>query len=598
MLSQLRAQTKFWMWIVGGAFILTIVFAWGMDYSGAGSNPILGKVNGRKIMIQEYQAALQSNYQIQRDQLGGLELDDAYIEFIQDQTWQQLVNQILISLEIDRLGLSATNEEILFVLQNDPPVDLRQIQEFQTDGIFDIQKYQAAMQNEAFRGFWLSIETYMRGFIPQQKLEHLISSSAIVTDAEALESYRYRNENVSVQFVSLSPDTHPDSTITATENEIRAYYNSHRSDFEEPAKVDLNYILLLKNPGDRDMAEIQNTLQSLRAQLESGSNFQTLSRQYSDDPGAQDGDLGWVSRGTMVQSFDETAFALEIGEISEPVKTQFGWHIIRVDSIRSADTEDEQRKTNHILIIEEASPTTLDSMYNLLSDLLLIADEKDFTTAARQLELEVLQTGPIVEGGFIPGIGFETKATQFAFGGRIGEVSNVMEHSSAYYLLQVRDRIEAGVAPLEDVRDQISQDLIYDKNLAALKATSRELADRMQQNPGLFTSIAEAESLNVTETGSFTRNDFVTGVGRDPVFISAAFATPVGMIGELVGGENGWYILKVTEHIEVAEEGLQTLIAAEKETLLNTRRQSAFSEWLQGLHEGAKIVDNRSKLLY
>ncbi len=586
------------MWIVGGAFILTIVFAWGMDYSGAGSNPILGKVNGRKIMIQEYQAALQSNYKIQRDQMGGLELDDAYIEIIQEQTWQQIVNQILISQEIERLGLTATNEEILFVLRNDPPADLRQIEEFQTDGIFDIQKYQAAMQNEAFRDFWLTIETYMRGFLPQQKLEHLISASAIVTDAEALESYRYRNEKVKVQFVSLSPDTHPDTTITATEDEIRAYYNSHREEFEEPAKVDLNYILLYKYPSDRDMAEIQNTLQSLREQLESGGNFRTLARQYSDDPGAQDGDLGWVSRGSMVQSFDETAFALEIGEISEPVKTQFGWHIISVDSIRGANTEDEQRKTNHILIKEEASPATLDSMYNLLSDLLLMVDEQDFTTAAQQLGLEVQQTGPIVEGGFIPGIGFETRASQFAFGSRLGEVSNVMEHSSAYYLLQVRDRIEAGVAPLEEVRDQISQDLIFDKNLAALKATSSELADRMQQNPGRFTAIAEAESLNITETGSFTRNDYVTGVGRDPVFIAEAFATPIGMVGELVSGENGWYILKVTEHISVAEEGLKTLIEAEKETLLNTRKQSAFNEWLQGLRDRAKIVDNRNTFLY
>ena len=586
------------MWIVGGAFILTIVFAWGMDYSGAGSNLSLGKINGRKIMIQEYQAALQSNYQIQRDQLGGLELDEAYIEFIQEQTWQQLVNQILISQEIERLGLMATNEEILFVLQNDPPVDLRQFEEFQTNGIFDIQKYQAAMHNEIFRDFWLTIETYMRGFLPQQKLEHLIGASAIVTDAEALESYKYRNEKVTVQFVGLNPDTHPDTTITTTEDEIRAYYKSHSIEFEEPEKVDLNYILLYKNPSDRDMAEVQDTLRSLRVQLESGTNFQALARQYSDDPGAQDGDLGWVSRGTMVQSFDETAFVLEIGEISEPVKTQFGWHIIRVDSIRNADTDDEQRKTNHILINEEASPATLDSMYNLLSDLLLMVDEQDFTTAARQLEIEVQQTGPIVEGGFIPGIGFETRALQFAFSGRLGEVSNVMEHSSAYYLLQIRDRIEAGVAPLEEVRDQISRDLIYDKNLASLKATSIELADRMQQNPDRFTAIAEAESLYVTETGSFTRNDFVTGVGRNPVFIAEAFATPTGMVGELVGGESGWYILKVTEHIEIAQEGLQVLIEAEKETLLNTRRQSAFNEWLQGLRDRAKIVDNRNKLLY
>ena len=598
MLTKLRAQTKFWMWIVAGAFILTIVFAWGMDYSGAGTNPVLGKVNGHRIMIQDYQAALQANYAAQREQLGGQELDDAFIEFIQEQTWQQMVNQILIDQEIARLGLDAYNEEVLFVLRNNPPPDLRQFEDFQTDGIFDMQKYQAAMQNESFRSFWVYMESYMRSYLPRQKLEHLITASEVVTDAEAREAYRYRNEKVTVQFVSFTPSTHPDSTITVTDAEIRSYYNEHRDEFEEPAKVDLNYVLLYKWPSDRDMKEIEDTLRSLREQLEAGADFSTLARQYTDDPGAQDGNLGWVSRGDMVQAFDEATFALEVGEISEAIKTQFGWHIIRVDSIRSAGTEEEERNTNHILINEDPSPSTLDSLYGVLSQLRVNSEDLDFTTAARQLGLEVQQTGPITQGGFIPGIGFETKASQFAFISRLGAISDVMEHSSAYYILQVRDKIEAGVAPIEDVRDQIRDDLIFDKTLASLKDRSSELAARMRQDPYNFSAIAEAESLQVVDTGSFTRNDYVTGVGRDPSFIAEAFSVPIGSVGELVQGNDGWYILKVTEHIEVVDEGLQTLIEAEKEQLLRTRMQNAFNNWLQGLHNKAKIVDNRSSLLY
>jgi len=598
MLTKLRQQTKFWMWIVAGAFILTIVFAWGMDYSGAGSSPILGKVNGHRIMIQEYQAALQRNYQLQREQLGGRELDDAFIEFIQEQTWQQMVNQILINQEVTRLGLRATNEEILFILRNNPPADLRQIPEFQTDGIFDIQKYEAAMRNEALRDFWLSMEMYVRGYLPQQKLEHLVSSSVIVTDEEARQSYRYRNEKVTAQFASITPTTHPDTTMTVSEDEIRSYYIGHQEEFEEPAKVDLNYVLLYKSPSPRDVAETQDTLENLRNQLEMGVNFATLARQYSDDPGAQDGNLGWINRGDMVANFDETAFDLEAGVISEPVKTQFGWHIIKVDSIRSTGDEDEQRSVHHILIKEEPSPATLDSLYNNLQQLYLNVEEEDFTTAAVQLKLEVQQTGPIVQGGFIPGLGFETKASQFAFASQLGTVSEVMEHASAYYILQVRDRIEAGVAPLRTVSAQIREDLLFEKTMTALKAKGREIADLMHESPDHFTAIAEAESLYVTDTGSFTRNDYVTGVGRDPAFIATAFATPIGAVGELVRGRDGWYILKVVEHIEVQDEGLQILIETEKENLLRTRMLNAFNEWLQGLRSRAKIVDNRSTLLY
>ena len=109
MLTKLRAQTKFWMWIVGGAFILTIVFAWGMDFQGGGVTTTLGRVNGRKITIQEYQAALQQNYQIQRQQLGGMEIDDTMLQFVQEQTWQQLVNEILLIQELDRMPNSVSS---------------------------------------------------------------------------------------------------------------------------------------------------------------------------------------------------------------------------------------------------------------------------------------------------------------------------------------------------------------------------------------------------------------------------------------------------------------------------------------------------------
>ena len=216
MLSKLREQTKFWMWIVGGAFILTIVFAWGMDYSGGNTNPVMGKVDGHRIMIQEYQTALQESYQAQRQQLGIQELDDAFIEYVQEQTWQQMVDQILIAQELRKMGLSATEDEIIFVLRNNPPPVMREIPDFQTDGIFDYQKYEAAMLYPELAGFWISMEQQLFSWLPQEKLGHLVMSTALVTTAEAEESYQYRNENATAQFVRIDPDTRPDSTLTVS----------------------------------------------------------------------------------------------------------------------------------------------------------------------------------------------------------------------------------------------------------------------------------------------------------------------------------------------------------------------------------------------
>jgi parvulin-like peptidyl-prolyl isomerase len=582
MLTKLRAQTKFWMWIVGGAFMLTIVFAWGMDFQAGNVSSTLGRVNGRKITIQEYQAILQQNYQYQRDQLGGIEMDDTMLRFIQEQTWQQLVDEILIIQELQELGLTASDQEVLFVLRDNPPAEVRQLPEFQTDGIFDPQKYEAAMGNEAFRSSWLNLEYYVRGVIPQHKLQHIISSTVLVTQEEARDFYQYRNEQVTAQFVSFSPATHPDTTIIVTEAEIGDYYDGHREEFQEPARVDLNYVLLYKDPSARDLETVRETLADLEDKLATGQEFGFLAR------------LGWINPGDMIASFDEVAFLLAEGSISQPVRSQYGWHIVKVDSIRNAGADDEQRFVRHILLREEPSGATLDSLRDVLVTLRYDAEESDFTTATLQLGLEVNATGPVEQGAFVPGIGFETAATQFGFASRVGTISDVMEHDSAYYVIQVRNKLDAGIARFETVHDRIKDNLHQEKTINALSIVANRVAREMQTAPHRFTEIAEAESLIVADTGSFTRNDYVNGVGRDPEFIAVAFTIPIGEVSAPLLGENAWYIIRVSERIEASGENVQSLVDAERQRLLQERRRSAFNSWLMGLRESARIVDNRS----
>ncbi|MFC1543905.1 peptidylprolyl isomerase [Gemmatimonadota bacterium] len=596
MLTKLRAQTKFWMWIVGGAFILTIVFAWGMDFQGGGVTTTLGRVNGRKITIQEYQAALQQNYQIQRQQLGGMEIDDTMLQFVQEQTWQQLVNEILLIQELDRMGLGVTAQELVFVIRNYPPAELRQLPDFQTDGIFDPRKYEAAMVNPSYEMLWLQIEALVASYVPQQKLEHLVSSTALVTLDEAREAYRWRNEEVSAAFVEITPDTRPDSTVTVSDEEVRSYYREHREDYERPARVDFNYVLLYKNPSDRDKFEVRQTLSDLSRRLLQGVEFGSLARQYSEDTtGPQGGDLGWINPGDMVQRFDETAFGLEEGAVSPPVRTEYGWHLVKVDSIRGLGTDEEQRRVRHILLREEASGATLDSLQSALEDLRGMAEENDFNTAASMLGMQVSNTGPVAQGGFIPGIGYEPQVISFGLASRVGEISEVLEHTSAYYVVQVRDKLDAGVAPLEDVRAEIEEQLLWDKQIANLAELAERAARDMKARPDSFSDLAGEYDLEVVETGTFTRNDYVTGVGRDPEFIAVAFTTPVGEVAGPVRGENGWYIIRVREHSDVSGEGIQSLVEAERSRLLSERRRTAFTTWLQGLRARARITDNRSK---
>ncbi|MFO7767550.1 MAG: peptidylprolyl isomerase [bacterium] len=597
MLSKLREQTKFWMWIVGGAFLLTIVFAWGMDFSGGGVTQVLGKVNGEKIMVQEYQRALQSNYQYQQQQMGGREIDSSMMEYLEEQTWQQIVNQTLIRQEIERLGLHATEEEVRETLLTNPPAIVRDIPDFQTDGSFDRQKYLAATRNQNFAGMWVELEQIAAQAIPEKKLEHMILGTVTVTDDEARESYRYRNERVDTRYTVLRPELVPDSTLTVSDEEVRSYYDDHRSEFEEPEKVDFNYVLLYKDPSPRDRTERRETIQELRERLQEGEDFARLARQYSDDTTAQEGgSLGWINRGDMVAPFEEAAFSLPAGRVSEPVTTQFGTHLVKVDSVRAREGS-EQRKVRHILLEDAPSSATLDSLGQTLDDLRRQAAMEDFTTAATRLGLTVDQTGPVARDGFLPGIGYEPDVTTWGFENEVGDVSEVLEHTSAYFVVQVRDKIEAGVPSLEEVREQIVTELKTREAMQRLGERARQLADRMKQRPDRFRQIAEEEGLEVQETGTFTRNDFVNGIGRDPRYIAAAFDTPVSGVAGPIESDDAWYILKVIDHTEPASDQLRSVIESEKQRLLQSRRQNAFNQWLMELRDRADIVDNRSKVL-
>jgi len=343
---------------------------------------------------------------------------------------------------------------------------------------------------------------------------------------------------------------------------------------------------------EQDMAYVQSSLQQ-------GSEFAALARMYSDDTSAGEGGyLGWVNPGDMVASFNDAAFLLEEGEISQPILSEFGWHIIQCDSIRDAGTDEEQRALRHILFKEEASSATLDSISALLDEIRLAAEDEDFTTAAQRFDLTVQTTGPVAQGGFVPGIGFEPKALNFGFANRVGAVSEVYDHLSGYYVLQVRDKLEEGIADLADVSDRIREDLLYDKGLAELESFGRDLVARMQASPDQFEEIAEAEGLSADDTGSFTRNDFVGGVGRDPDFIATVFNTATSEVTSLIRGLNSWFIAKVTELTEVSTEGLETLIQSEKDMLMNQRRSSAYANWVRGLRQNARIVDNRTRFFY
>ena len=186
---------------------------------------------------------------------------------------------------------------------------------------------------------------------------------------------------------------------------------------------------------------------------------------HSEDATAdRGGDLGWFNRGQMVQPFDSISFALDSGQVSQPFKTQFGWHIIKHYGYRTQDRKDpqsgktvkeKQAHAAHILIKDEASRETLDEDYNKLSQLATRAKSGDFDQIASELGIEVKEPTPFAKGGTIAFIGLVPEVHTFAFDSKIGAVSDVFENNSALFVCKLEELEPAGTAPLNVVEERV-----------------------------------------------------------------------------------------------------------------------------------------------
>jgi peptidyl-prolyl cis-trans isomerase D len=323
----MRENTKWIMLVTAIAFVGLMVFEWGMDISGRSGTGFgeLGRVNGTPVAYEQYQAAYRNLY----DQLSGSQeepITSAQNREVEEAAWTEIVNQILIQQELGRRGIRVTDQEIRDAARFSPPQELLPDPLFQTDGQFDIQKYQDFLANSADEIFLLQLEAYYRDMIPRGKLLRQVSAGIYFTEAELWEQYRFENERVRVRFVAFNPaDRISDLAVEVLDEDIEDYYDAHREDFEIPAQVDVKYVALTKAPLSEDTLEARQRATEIRQELLDGADFAELALRESSDvvSAANGGDLGTFGRGQMVPVFDSVVFNSPLnrvgGTVSKPV---------------------------------------------------------------------------------------------------------------------------------------------------------------------------------------------------------------------------------------------------------------------------------------
>ena len=598
-LQQMRSIAKY-IWI-----FLFIAFVGGFllgDVSGligrapVTASSVVATVNGEEIPYLTWQNLVNSLAQQEQQQSQrGITLDDQ--RRLEEQAFEQLVGDVLLSQEYARRGIRVSDAEIREAALLSPPPQVYQNPDFQTDGRFDPAKYQRFISSPVARqqGLLLQLENYYRAELPKSKLYAQLIADAWVSDGQLWRAFQDQRDSVTIQYVALRPSAAEVAATVVADKDLRAYYDRYETRWTRRGRAVVSFVALSRVPTASDTAATQARAAALRAEILAGADFGEVAKRESADESsaANGGELPKGGRGRFVPEFETAAYQLRPGQISEPVRTAFGWHLIKLNA-RAGDTLSLQ----HILLkvtqgdsSASATDRTADRLASLAGG---ATDRTALDSAAAALKLLVtqieVQDGQAANylGQPLPGI------SGWAFSGvAAGETSDLLDDENGYYLARLDSLTEGGPQSFEDVKNEIKTVLQGRAASAALKAKAEALlADAKSSD---LAAAAAKAGLTVESAGPFVRQGFVAGLGFANPAIGAAFAAPIGR-PTLAMSDEGAFIIVPTARTSASREAFETEKAMLREQALQGLRQRRVQEFFEQLRRSAEIDDRRREI--
>ncbi|MBC8313501.1 MAG: peptidylprolyl isomerase [Candidatus Cloacimonetes bacterium] len=591
MLNKMRSMARPIIWAIA------IIFVGGMALMGIGKifspKNYVGVIAGEKIKYQKYHEMLKNSYDNFVQNAESSEINPETYRELNDQTWNQLVQSIIFDNAIKKFNLKISPKKIADKILNEPPEMLKQNPNLQTDGKFDNAKYYQALQNPQ-TGLKLWLESYFSQLALYEKLMEFVSSSVIVSDAEIEKDYTDKNTKATADIIVFSTDL--TDSVNVTEIEEKEYYNEHKDDYKKDPQRKLKYIKIPLKPGPADIKTAENLIDEIYKMVLDGDNFAELAKDYSDCPSAdKGGDLGFFGHGKMDKAFEEAAFSMEIGEISEPVKSSFGWHIIKITDIRSEE-EKKEVKASHILVEEKVGAETRNNLEKIAFDFYEQCQEDSFEVVAKNFNYEIKETSEFSEKSqYLPGIGKNKTLIDFAFSNKKYEVSKPYQITSGdYFIAMISYKIGEHFDPFENVKDVIKSKIELEKKMGFLANIADSISANISSEK--FSEIAGKNDLEIVNAKLTKKSNYIRGVGRENDLIKIILSLKkVGKISDLYKGEKGYYLAKLLEFQEPDMEKFEEEKESLKANMLKRKEDAAYNSWFTKEKEKANIKDWRNK---
>ena len=622
MLRLMRDYATSWMIkFILGAIVIVFVF-WGIGSFTDETTTRVAVVNEQVISIEEYRNAY-NNIVDQLRQTFGNRLDDDMLKSfnVKQQAIDGLVDRTLILQEAEAMNLRVTDDELASAIRGIPA--------FQRAGVFNTGLYRRVLDQNRMTPE--QFEMSQRNAMLVDRMSRLIMSNIKVADGEAMEWYRWQNAAVDIEYAFFDPSSFKD--ITPSDEDIAAHFTKDPSAYQTEPKVKVRYIkfepsaftddatvsdidieghylskpeefktektvqarhILIKVAPDapeEDVEAARGKIMEILEKIRDGADFGDMARQYSQGPSnIRGGSLGEFKRGDMVKPFSDAAFAMGAGEVSDPVRTRFGWHIINVEKVTEAKTVpldeaavDIRRKlTQNVArnLAYDAAEAVFDQSF----------EGDDLLVAAKGRGLAVHTTPLITRQGPTEGVKNRGKFGDVAFGLPLMEISDIQDFDDGHYLLQVVEKMPAQIPELDTVKAAVRDDVLRQQQDQQARETAEEFLKHLKEGK----SVAEAgRQLNVkpVQSGFFKRNAAIPEIGYEPEIISAAFelTTDAPLADNILKGRKGYYVIRFVNRKYPDSEGFQNEKDSIVQMLKRQKQQKAHGEWLAKVRDRSRI---------
>jgi len=627
MLDRMRRHKGWLKWslaIVILAFVILYIPSF-LEPGTAGNRDVVASVEGREITVGRFRQVYQRQMQAYRAQFGG-NVDEKMLKQlgIDQRIVQQMIEEETALAEASRLGISATDQEVRTRIATMPGL-------LENGQFIGEQRYRQLLEMQKLTPS--EFEEQIRRAVTLQKLQAALTNWITVDDKELEKEFKRRNEKVKLAVVSFPADKFREG-LEATDAELSAYYEAHKNELKIPEKRKVKYALvdmqairnrmqispediqrayednlqqystpeqvrashiLLKTEG-KDDAAVKKQAEDLLAKVKAGADFAQLATKYSEDDTSKvkGGDLDFFGKGSMVPEFDKVAFSMKPGEISDLVKTQYGYHIIKVTDKKAASTKplEEVRAQIEDQLKWERAQAEAQRIADEVAGKLKKPD--DFDTVAKARGLTVGESGLFSKDEPIAGLGVAPAVAERAFELKEGEVSESVRTPQGLVFITVTGRQDSYVPKLDEVKARVRDEVL--KKKAVDVARQRAATIGAQMKSGDFNAAAKGAGLDVKPTEFIARGAPIGDVGASPAIDAVAFTLPVGAVSDPIVTDNATVIVKVLERQDPAPSDIASGKATLKTELLNERRNRFYASYMSKARERMKINVNRELL--